>query len=76
MRLPDFMLAMAPIFDRFNRRMLGTPLTVSSEFVATIWGKVWNASAARIKHELGWTQSVSLRDTMQTPRENRARAAA
>ena len=80
MRLPDFMLGAAPIFDRLNHRLLGTPRTVSSEFIATIRGKVWNASNARIKRELGWKPSTSLhdslRDTMQTLRENRARAAA
>ena len=59
MRLPDFMLGAAPFFDRLNHRLLGTPLTVSSEFIATIRGKVWNASNARIKRELGWEPEES-----------------
>jgi len=80
MQLPNFMMTVAPIFDRLNHRLLGTPRIATPEFAATTRGKVWNASNARIRRELGWKQSVplevSLRDTTETLRENRAKRAA
>jgi dihydroflavonol-4-reductase len=76
MTLPGFMEPLGPFFDRLNHRMPGTPRILTPEFVATIRGKIWNASNARIKRELGWTQAVpidaSLKDTMQAIRSNRA----
>jgi dihydroflavonol-4-reductase len=80
MMLPDFMLAVAPLFDRLNHRLLDTPRSVSFEYLATTKGKIYNASNQRIKRELGWTQSapleVSLKDTMEQIRLNRAKRAA
>jgi dihydroflavonol-4-reductase len=79
-QLPNAMLAAAPFFDRLNRLLLGTPRIMTPEFAATMRGKIWNASNARIKRELGWKQSVpldvSLNDTMQQIRLNRAKGAA
>lgn len=66
--LPDFMAAAAPFFDRLNHRLLGSPRVLSPELVATMRGKVWNASNQRAQRELGWRQEIpletSLRDTM------------
>src|SRR5690606_16319905 len=80
MRMPDLMMGVAPLFDRVNHRLMGTPRIASPEFLATARGHIFNASNARAKRELGWTQSISLeqslRDTMETIRENRARRAA
>jgi dihydroflavonol-4-reductase len=80
MRIPDFMVGMAPLFDRMNHRVLGTPRIASPEFIATARGNVFNASNARARRELGWTQSItleqSLRDTMETIRANRAKRTA
>jgi dihydroflavonol-4-reductase len=76
MTMPDLMLSAAPLFDRLNHWMLGTPRIATPEFIATTRGRLWNASNARIKRELGWNQSVtletSLRDTMDTLRANRS----
>jgi dihydroflavonol-4-reductase len=75
MSMPDFMLPLAPFFDRLNHTFLGTPRIVTPEFIATTRGKIWNASSARIKRETGWKQSVSLeqslKDTMNTIRKIR-----
>lgn len=66
--LPDFLLPAMPLFDRINRRMLGSPLVATEEAIATMRGKVFNVSNRRIKDVLGWRQSVTqeqtLRDTM------------
>jgi dihydroflavonol-4-reductase len=80
MRMPEFMLGVAPLFDRVNQRLLGTPRIAAPDLLATARGNIFNASNARAKRELGWTQSIpleqSLRDTMETLRENRTRRAA
>jgi dihydroflavonol-4-reductase len=80
MQMPGFVLAIAPIFDRLNHWTLGTPRIVSPELIATFRGKIWNASSARIKRELGWRQAVpieaSLKDTIDNLRAIRSRRAA
>ena len=68
MTLPNFMMRAGRFFDKFNQLVLGTPLTVSSELLATMKGKTWNFSNQRIKDILGWQQHFtleqSLRDTI------------
>jgi dihydroflavonol-4-reductase len=80
MRMPNLMIGAAPLFDRVYHRLLGTPRIASPEFLATARGNIFNASNARAKRELGWTQSIpleqSLRDTMETIKANRAKRAA
>jgi dihydroflavonol-4-reductase len=67
--IPDFMIGAAPFFDWLSHKLMGAPRVLSPELIATVRGKIWNASNARIKRELGWTQSIpletSLRDMMQ-----------
>lgn len=80
MQMPNFMLGSAPIFDRLYHRLLGTPRVATQEFVATLKGRIYNASNARIKRELNWQQSVtfeqSLKDTMAQIRQNMVSRAA
>jgi len=64
MTLPNFMLGAMGFFDKFNRLVLGTPLTVSPELMATIKGKSWNFSNKRIKDTLGWQQQFSLEQSL------------
>lgn len=76
MTLPDFALAAAPFFDRLNHRLLDSPRLLTAELVATLRGKVWNASNERAKRELGWRQAIpletSLRDTIEILKACRA----
>jgi dihydroflavonol-4-reductase len=78
--IPNVMLGAAPFFDWLNHKLSGSPRVITPELVATLRGRVWNASNARIKRELGWTQSIpleqSLRDTMETIKANREKRAA
>jgi dihydroflavonol-4-reductase len=78
--LPDFALPFAPLFDRLNARMLGTPRLLTSEFVRSMKGKEWTMSNARAKRELNWRQTIpaeqSLADTMAALRALREREAA
>jgi dihydroflavonol-4-reductase len=81
MTLPDFMLAAGPLFDRLNHWLLGAPRVMVPELIATVRGKIFNASNARARRELGWRQEVtleqSLADTMEALRaRDAARAAA
>jgi len=72
MKMPAAMVGMLPLFDRLNHRMLGSPLVMTPEMIATLRGKIWNASNARAKREFGWRPTVSLeqtlRDTLDTIR--------
>jgi dihydroflavonol-4-reductase len=73
--LPDFMAGAVPLFEKLNKRLLGTPLTVSPELIATVKGKVFNLSNRRIKDVLGWTQTVSIEQTLgDTMKAIRARS--
>lgn len=64
MTLPNFMLGAAVFFDKFNHMVLGTPLVVSPELMATMKGKSWNFSNQRIKETLGWEQQISLEQSL------------
>lgn len=70
--LPDLMTGALPLIDRLNRRVLGTPISVSRELAATMKGRIWNVSNRRIREVLGWQPAVSLeaslRDTMRVLR--------
>ncbi len=64
MTMPNFMLGAGVFFDKFNHLILGTPLTLSPEFLATMKGKSWNFSNQRIKEILGWQQLFSLEQSL------------
>ncbi len=64
MALPNFVLPAVPTIDRLSHRLLGTPRVMTPELVASLRGRVWNCSNARIKRELGWRQSVPLRQSL------------
>jgi dihydroflavonol-4-reductase len=70
--IPDFAVGLAPFFDRLNARLLGSQRILTPELVAALKGKVFNASNARAKTELGWQAAIpleqSLADTMATIR--------
>jgi dihydroflavonol-4-reductase len=68
--LPDFAMALGPLFDWINHKTLGTPRTVGSEFIAAVKGKEWTMSNQRARKELGWSQRIplerSVADTIAT----------
>jgi dihydroflavonol-4-reductase len=64
MTLPNFMIGAMGFFDKFNRLVLGTPLIVAPELMATMKGKSWNFSNQRIKDTLGWQQQFSLEQSL------------
>lgn len=70
--LPDFLMPALPYLDMLNSRMLGSPRTLTPEFVDSIHGKLFLASNARARAELGWSPQVaitdSLRDTIEAIR--------
>ena len=59
------MIGAAPFFDWLSHKLTGAPRVLSPELIATVPGKIWNASNARIKHELGWTQTISLETSLR-----------
>lgn len=65
MRLPDFVAPMLPYAERLNRLILGAPVTASPELIATLKGKIFNASNRRIKEVLGWQQTISMEQTLR-----------
>ena len=64
MTLPNFMMGAMGFFDKFNRLVLGTPLIVAPELMATMKGKSLNFSNQRIKDTLGWQQQFSLEQSL------------
>lgn len=62
--LPNFLMGAGGFFDKFNNLLLGTPLTVSPDLIATMKGKSWNFSNKRIKETLGWQQQFSLKQSI------------
>ena len=78
--IPTFMMGAAPFFDWLNHKLTGSPRVMTPELISTVRGKIWNASNARIKRELGWSQTIpietSLRDMIETIKTNRAARAA
>lgn len=64
MTLPDLLMPILPAFDRLNHMALRTPLTTSGEFIRMNKGKRWNASNKRVKNELGWTQRISMKESL------------
>ena len=75
--IPDFAVGLAPFFDWMNAKLLGAPRLLTPEFVASVRGKLFKATNARAKEELGWRQQVpleqSLADTMSAIRALRRR---
>ncbi len=69
MNMPNIMVGAVAFFDKLNHWVLGTPLTISPDLVATVKGKSWNFNNQRIKETLGWQQKYpleeSLRDTIE-----------
>jgi hypothetical protein len=67
----------APFFDGLNHKLTGSPRVMTAELVASVRDRVWNASNARIRRELGWPQTVppeaSLRDMTEAIRSNSVR---
>ena len=66
--IPRILSRAVPFLDWLGHRLYGSPRVMSPELAATLHGRIWNASNARIRRELGWTQTVpletSLRDMM------------
>ena len=77
--LPSVLEPLLPFFDWLNHKLLGAPRLVTPELVATLRHKIWNASNARIKRELGWRQAIpletSVREMMAEIRKRRFFAA-
>ena len=62
--LPSFTLGMLATLDGLNSWIIGAPRTLTPDLVATMRGRVFNASSARAKRELGWRQEVSLEQSL------------
>ncbi len=66
--LPSFTMGVLPYLDGLASAMGGTKRTMTPEMAATMTGRRFNISSARIRRELGWspaiTLSQSLADTM------------
>jgi len=76
MTLPGFTLPFLPALDQLNSRLSRAPRTLTPDLVATLRGRIFNASNERAKRELGWRQEVSLKqslaDTIATLRQRAA----
>ena len=62
--LPDFFMPVLPYLDLLNSRTLGSPRTLTPELADAIQGRIFNASNARARTELGWSPRVPLKDSL------------
>jgi dihydroflavonol-4-reductase len=64
--MPDFLMPALPYLDLINNRLLDSPRTLTSEFVESIQGKVFSASNARARAELGWAPQVPIKQSLES----------
>lgn len=65
MTLPHLIAPVLPLYDALSHRFFGTPRIATPEVVASgVSGKIWNASSARAKRELGWAPKVSFEQSL------------
>jgi dihydroflavonol-4-reductase len=62
--LPDFLSPVLPYLDQFNSRILGSRRTLTPEFSESIHGRLFAASNARAKAELGWSPRIPIRQSL------------
>lgn len=65
MTMPNFMIGISGMFDKINNLILGTPMIVLPEVMATMKGKIWNISNHRSRDILGWKQKISLEQSLK-----------
>ena len=61
--LPDFLSPVLPYIDQLNSRTLGSPRTLTPELVESVHGRLFSASNARAKAELGWSPQIPIRQS-------------
>jgi dihydroflavonol-4-reductase len=62
--MPGFALGALATLDGLNSRLGKTPRMLTPDLVATMRGRIFNASNERAKRELGWRPQVSLRQSL------------
>ena len=62
--LPDFLSPVLPYLDHLNSRFLGSPRTLTPEFVESVQGRLFSASNARARAELGWSPQIPIRQSL------------
>lgn len=62
--LPSFTMPVLPFLERINSWLGGTARTMTPEMAATMRGRTFNISSARIRRELGWAPRVSLSQSL------------
>jgi dihydroflavonol-4-reductase len=62
--MPGFALGLLAMLDGLNSRIVRSPRTLTPELVATMRGRIFNASNERTKRELGWRPEMSLRQSL------------
>jgi dihydroflavonol-4-reductase len=71
--LPAFVMRALPLLEQVNSWIGGAPRTMTPEMAATMAGRTFHISSARIRRELGWAPKVSLEqslaDTVRALRE-------
>ena len=64
MTLPDFMESALPYLDWMNSKLLDSPLTLTPAVAQAMTGRLFNASNARARAELGWAPEIPIRQTL------------
>lgn len=62
--LPDFLTPVMPFLELVSSRALGTPRMLTPEFAESIQGRLFSASNARARAELGWSPGIPIRQSL------------
>jgi dihydroflavonol-4-reductase len=62
--LPSFLMPVLPWLEGLASRMNGTPRSMTDELAGTLKGRLWSISNAKIRSELGWEPSYSIRQSL------------
>jgi hypothetical protein len=64
MTLPTFTMPVLPWLESLVSLFEGTARMTTPEMAATMGGRTYKISSARIRRELGWSPSISLRQSL------------
>ena len=62
--LPAFTMPVMPWLEGLASVLDGTARTMTPEMAATMHGRTFNITSARIRRELGWQPAISLRQSL------------
>ena len=64
MTMPSVLMPVLPFLEAIASRISGTPRSMTRELAGMLQGRAWNVSNAKARAELGWTPSISIKQSL------------